>query len=124
NLFGNRIANSDLFDLFSLAATSNRAGDSIATGEFPFRRGFRAAAMQLQRRSSPLTPQMICQLVGTNRKQVTFQPFRSVVVRQADQKANEGLLNDIFTRRTVANPALRVRQQATFVAINQRLPRL
>src|SRR4030088_2874002 len=71
-----------------------------------------------------LTAQMIGQLVRGDREQVRLQFTLVVEIGQAVEKADESLLNDVFTGGPIAQAPFDEGQQPALVARDQMLPRL
>ena len=67
---------------------------------------------------------MVGQLIGTNREQIAFEGASSIKVRETIDEADKRFLNDVFADSTTANAAFDKRQQTTFVAGDQIIPRV
>src|SRR5262249_24033415 len=58
-----------------------------------------------------------------DREQVALERSPRVVVWKTRQKANEGFLDDVFTRRSAMQAAVDERQQASLILRNENVPR-
>src|SRR5262245_31066192 len=68
------------------------------------------------------TAEMIGQLVRSDGKKIGLQLALFVVVGQAIEKADKGLLDNVFAGRAIAEAALDESQETAFVACDERVP--
>src|SRR5262249_23719464 len=77
---------------------------------------------ELVDRPTALLAEVVGQLVGGDREEVRLQVPLLVVVRQAGQEADEGLLDHVLAGRTVAETAVDERDQPPFEPLDQLTP--
>jgi len=65
---------------------------------------------------------VVGQLVGGNAKEIPLQRPRLVVVRQAREKPDEGVLHDVLGRGPYGQAGLDERQQTAFISRDQLAP--
>src|SRR5690606_15981195 len=93
------------------------AGNAARRARRSLRLPVAAAAVgrgERNRRAATLAPQVVGQLVAGDREEPTLQRPPRVVIRQAREKADERLLDDVLARRTATEPAVDERQEPPF----------
>ena len=102
------------FQAVPLAAADDAAGAAAAVDRLPAVAAF--LGDQRQRGPAAFVAQQVGQLVGGDGKQIALQRLIRIVVRQAVEETDEGLLDQVLGRGPIGHPAGDEAQQPAFVA--------
>ena len=116
-----RLAEDPLLLAPALAAAGDAGGGPGAPGDLVEGPAV-VVRSELVDRPSALLAEVVGQLVGGDGEQVRLDVALLVVVRQAGEEADEGLLHDVLAGRAVAAPAVHARQQPALEPLDELPP--